>query len=269
MKKVITLVLVLLGCMIFLSSCNQSGGGVDQGKIAAYLKAIGPDFQQSKEDLKVFSEDFSEDISDFSSALDEVKTSKDDFTARMEKVKKQDVPGSPKEIVDFHNSLVEYYSDSISIMDEYEQILTYCIDLYKSIEPLENTMSNFGGSDMFTAVKSLKVSIDQSTAAAEKCSPPSYMADSHANYVNALKGFSSATVDFYNALQLSDPLRINATTYRFELLSNKIGHIGDEMDKEIEVEETKMTELGDKLEKNQDDLYKQLLIWQSQYKIGS
>lgn len=266
---VVPVILALLGCMALLSSCSGQPSGADKAKIAGYLEAVGPDFEQSKTDLEVFDQDIGDDVDSLVQALDLVEKSKADFMSRMESVKKQEVPGSPKEIADFHNALLQYYDDSIKIMDAYDQILGYSVDLYKSIDPLMSLMSNGGGDDVISTVESLKTSIEDSIAIAEECSPPAYMADSHTNYVNALKSFSGATDDFLYALQLTDPLRVNATTYRFELLSNKIGHIGDEMSKEIDAEQTQMTALGDTLEKNQDDLYNQLLIWQDQYKVGS
>jgi hypothetical protein len=126
------LILLMLGFMLLFSSC--SGGS--KVKVTDYLKAVGPNFTQSKDDLSVFGKDIGDDVQSLTNALAEVRKSKNDFTARMENTKKQPVPSSPKGIEDFHKSLIQYYTDAAKIMDEYDQILTYSIDLYKSIEPM-------------------------------------------------------------------------------------------------------------------------------------
>jgi hypothetical protein len=179
-----------------------------------------------------------------------------------------------KGIEDFHNALIQYYNDSIRLFDEYEEVLNYSQDILSSITPLEelinaNVDNASSIEEVISTVGSMKDSIDESIALAEKCTLPQYMSDSHNNFLDVLKKYGSSTDDFIYALQLEDPLRVNAATYRYELLASKLQHIGDEMNKDIERQQKNMDELGVKLEGNQDELDKQLLIWQDQYKTAS
>lgn len=268
-KTVMPVLLVLLGCLVLLSSCSLAGGG-DEKKVTAYFKAVGPDFEKSKEDLNVFDQDFSENEDSIAEMLSLAAKGKRDFQTRMDNVKRQEVPGSPKELTGFHNSLIKYYSDCIKLMSGLEQMLKYSQDMLKSITPLEN-MGNMEVGDASSmeevgdAVMSLKDSITESITIAEKCTPPQYMTDSHANYVNTLKKYGSATDDFIYALQIADPLRVNATTYRYQLLSNKLIYVGQEMNKDIELQTQEIKTLGENLQKDQDELNKQLLIYQGKY----
>lgn len=272
-RRVISLMLLLMGCLMLFSACSLFGGA-DEKKIVAYLTSVGPDFEKSKESLKVFDENISEDLAGITRALDIVKKSKSDFQSRMDSAGKQAVPDKPKELAGFHNSLIQYYSYSVQLMGEYEQILNYSQVLIKSISPMEKAVNTDLGKapsmeEVKSMVKALKTSINESITIAKGFTPPQYMADSHGNYITILTNFGSATDDFIYALQLQDPLRINATTYRYELLANKLSDIGDKMSKDIENQQVEMKDLGNKLQKSQDDLYRQLLLWQGQYKIGS
>lgn len=271
--KAIPLMLVLLGCLTISSACSMFGGTDDQ-KVAVYLKAVGPDFEKSKEDLKVFDQQYTEDLEGVTKAVDLLKKSSGDFKARMDNAKKQEVPGTPKELKGFHDSLTLYYSDTIGLMGDLEKVMVYSQGLYKSLTPIEKVAGvDLGNApsieEVKAMVKTLKGSINESIAIVEKCTPPQYMADSHAGYVEVLKKYGNATDDFLYALQLSDPLRINATSYRYELLGGKLQKIGDEMSGDLKVQLDKMTEMGNNLEKTQDDLYKQLLIWEGQYKASN
>lgn len=272
-NKIVPFLLALLGYIVVLSSCSLFGGGKDEKKIAVYLNTVGPDFQKSRDDLKAFDQEFGDDIDSLAIVLNMVKESKNDFEGMMADAKNQEVPENPQDIKLFHDSLMQYYTDSVKLLNDYEQILVYAQDLYKSAKPLEQVMASSQNASSIYEVAdmlmSLKSSIDECIAIAENSSPPAYMADCHANYLNVLKRFSSATDDFIYALQLTDPLRINATTYRYELLSNKLIYIGDDMAREIEGQQKKMSEMGENLKKTQDALYKQLLIWQGQYKTAS
>lgn len=270
--KVIFLVFLLLSCSIIISACSV--GGPDKKKITAYLDAVSPDFEKSKEDLAVFDEKFSEDLAGVTKVLNQIKNSKADFQSGLDKAKKQQVPSEPKELAAFNNSLVQYYTDSIKFLGEYETLLEYAQGLLGSITPLEKvTTSDLGRAPSIEEIKSvaktMKSAIVESTMAAEKCKPPEYMADSHEKYMGVLKKYGSCTDDMIYALQIQDPLRLNSTNYRYGLLSNKLTKIGNEMNNDIENQQVVMNELGSKLKKSQDDLYKQLLLWQGQYKSGS
>lgn len=265
--------LLLLGCIMFFSSCSLFDGANNK-KIIDYLKSVGPDFEKSKESLKLFDDQFGSDLDGITKELDLVTKSKSDFQSRMENTKGQAVPDNPKELTDFHYSLIEYYTDAIKLMNDLELILRYSHQLLKSFEPIEKASNVSPGKapsveEIKTMMKTLKSSIDESLKTMEKCTPPQYMTDSHENFVAILKIYGSATDDFIYALQLTDPLRINANTYRYELLSNKLKYISDEMDKDIEKELASMNEAGKRLQKSQDELYRQLLLWQGEYKISN
>lgn len=270
--RVIPLVWLLI-CALLISACGPFGGS-DNKKIVEYLKAVGPDFERSKESLKLFDEEFKDDLDGITKALELVKKSKSDFHTKLESAKRQAVPDNPKELAAFHNSLIGYYGDSIQLMNDLEQILLYSQQLFKSIGPIEKAMNTDLGKapsmeEVKAMMKGLKTSINESVTIVKGTTPPQYMSDSHSNYLAILGKYANATDDFIFALQLTDPLRINATTYRYELLSNKLKLITDEMDADIGVQQKKMTDIGKKLQKSQDELYRKLLLWQGEYKIGS
>lgn len=272
-RKIAPLMILLICCLMVFSACSLFKG-VDNSKITAYLNSVGTDFERSKESLKVFDGDFNSDANGAAESLGLAKKSKSDLQAMMENAKKLGVPDNPKELRDFHDMLIEYYNDSIQLTGGYEQILNYSMELYKSIYPIEKAASTDIGnspsmSDVMGMMNTIKSSMNQSITIAKSCTPPQYLVSSHANYTDILTKYSSATDDFIYALQLEDPLRINATSYRYELLANKLKYIGDDMSKDIDNQTVKMKELGGKLEKSQDDLYKKLLLWKSEYKIGS
>lgn len=272
-KKAMRLILTLAVCMTLFSSCSLLGKGssaTDKKQIAAYLNGVGPDFEKSKDDLRVFGQEFTEDPDGIKEALDLINKSKKDFQARLESLKTYEVPEKPDELKAFHNSLQEYYEDAIKLLEEYGQVLNYSSQLFECIEPIEAAVSTDLGAapsleEVKIVVKDLKSSITESIAIAEKCTPPHYLSDSHTNFVTILGKFSIATDDFVYALQIADPLRMYATSYRYELLSNKLLRLSDEMNVEIDSQQASVNELGRKLEKAQDDLYKQLLLWQGQY----
>lgn len=270
-KKVILLITVFVGCILLLSSCGTPGAQ-DDSKAAAYLKAVGSDFEQSKNDLDVFDQDIGSE-EDAAKLVSEIESSRSDFQKRLDNVKRQEVPAGIQGIVDFNSSLVEYYTDSIKMMNEMKEILNYSVEIYNSIAPLEDIMNmDMGDSssldEVLYAVDNMKSSVGESIDIAQKCSPPQYMVDCHANFIDALKSFNDATDDFVYALQLTDPLRINAAAYRYQLIANKLTYIGEDMNNEIEIEQNKMDELGQKLEENQQNLYEQLQNWRSQYKVA-
>lgn len=271
--KVLASILLLTVCLVLVSSCSFFGG-LNEKKVVAYLTAVGPDFEKSKEDLEVFGEEYGEDLGGVAKLLEAFKKSKADFQTRMENVKKQEVPPKPEELAAFHNSLTVYYSDTIKLMGEYEQVISYSRELMESTIPIEKAMNEDLGKapsmeEIKTMAKSIKTSIDESISSVEKSTPPYYLSDSHAGYLNTLKRFSGATDDYIYALQLSDPLRIYAANYRYVLIANKLKALSDEMNKELEKQQEKMDENGEQLQKVQDSLYKQLLLWQGQYKIGN
>jgi hypothetical protein len=82
-KRAIPFLLVLIGCLMIFSSCSPSNVS-NEDKMAAYLNVVGPDFQQSKDELSVFDQQVGQDNADVAEVLTLVNQGKSDFQARLE-----------------------------------------------------------------------------------------------------------------------------------------------------------------------------------------
>jgi len=267
-KKIFLVIVACLCIILLLPACDSSSKPV-----VNYLTAVGPDFENSKKDLEIFGQEYGDDLEGTSKALEDIRRAKAEFQTRMEKVKSQEVPSQPAELKNFHNQLIRYYEDTLAILNEYEMIFAYNEELMKSVNPMVEKAESmdFGGAPSIEEIKSemkeLKETIDQAITAMEKCTPPDYLKYFHYDFVVIMKSLSGAVDDYIFALQLTDPLRMNANEYRVVQLSNRMYHLSDESYEDIKERTEKLEEAGEKAVGIQEELYRQLLRWQGEYKV--
>ncbi len=241
--------------------------------IVAYLKNIGPDFEESIASFKMFDNEYAADNSDqLDELVDTIRHSKETFEKNLNNVNSQIVPTSADKLKAFHASLTGYYNDGIKLLEQYEEIAVYSSEIIKITESVEKAASEDIGSlpsleEVKTLIKGMKSSIDESIVAIQQINPPDYLAYSHNDFLEVMEQFSIASENLIFALQLVDPLRLNASQYRFDVLANKMIRIGDDMDRDLESRMAKIDDMGKEFLQVQEKLYKQLLIWQGEYRL--
>ena len=275
-RKTILIVGILVFTLLITACTNNKGASSSSNRIEevkAYLKNIGPDFENSKNNFKVFDDEYAAENSE---QLDElvstIRQDKEEFEKSLNHANAQNVPTSPDKLKAFHTSLVQYYNDGVKLLNQYEEIAVYSSQIIKITESVEKAASEDIGAlpsleEVKTLIKGMKASIDESIVAIQESNPPDYLVYSHNDFLEVMKQFSIASDNLIFALQLMDPLRMNASQYRFDVLANKMIRIGDDIGQDLDNRMVKIDELGKQFLEDQEKIYKQLLLWQGEYKL--
>lgn len=279
MSRKTLLIIGLLILALLIAACTNGGAKDTKNKpndneeTVAYLKSVGPDFETRKSSFDLFDTEYeTEDTAQIEELVNAIRQNKSEFEKSLSNANTLSVPSSSNKLKAFHDSLIGYYNDGIKLLGQYEEIAVYSSEILHITESVEEAASEDVGAlpsfeEVKTLIKGMKTSIDNSIVAIQESNPPDYLVYSHNDFLDVMKQFSIASDNLIFALQLMDPLRMNASQYRFDVLANKMVRIGNDMGQDMDNRMARINELGKQFKKDQESIYKQLLIWQGEYRL--
>ena len=106
----------------------------------------------------------------------------------------------------------EYLTMLRNMTADLAELVRYSIDMYYAIEPMG--MMDGDADDFTDLANQIWTGCDATKTLMEKIKPPSYLAITHNDMIMRITEFRDFGLDFYNACQMDDPLRMYSCIYR-------------------------------------------------------
>lgn len=139
------------------------------------------------------------------------------------------------------------------LLAEYEQILNYSAALMQMGTNLES-LEFYDENDLDATYQTISTAIQESVATLESIAVPTFLTYMNVNLTDALKQMDEAVLYTLQAAYLNDPLRLNAATYRMDILMRHFDGIIANVDQDMTDRQNKLTEEIVKISQTKDGL---------------
>lgn len=184
----------------------------------------------AKEDLNILSDILVEDeLLDEAELTEElciqIEGFKETISERLLQIKKRDVPKHP-EFEIFQTNHIALFELSLEIFKEYNEITEYGNDLLDLISTLETTNTN----DVTELYNQMNQMYTEAISQLEEIRAPSFLSNMHNNMIEVFKQTNDAVLYTLVALDLSDPVRLDAGAYMMDIAVRDMDKIVDKID---------------------------------------
>lgn len=139
------------------------------------------------------------------------------------------------------------------LLAEYEQILSYTAALMQMGTDLE-TLDYYDENDLDATYNTISAALQASVDRLENADVPTFLTYMNTNLTDALKQMDDAVLYMLQAAYISDPLRLNAASYRMDILMRHFDSIVANVDQDISDRQSKLVSEVEKISQTKDGL---------------
>lgn len=139
------------------------------------------------------------------------------------------------------------------LLAEYEQILSYSAALMQMGTNLE-TLDYYDENDLDATYNTISAALQASVDKLENADVPTFLTYMNKNLTDALKQMDDAVLYMLQAAYISDPLRMNAASYRMDILMRHFDSIVANVDQDISDRQSKLISEVEKISQTKDGL---------------
>lgn len=129
----------------------------------------------------------------------------------------------------------EYLGMLRDMAGDIAELEQYALDFYKALLPM---MEQDDVDDFKDFAEQLFYAIDDAQALLAQITPPTYIANSHADVVKRLDEFQDFSEDFWLAAALEDPLRTYSCMYRMNRITIMFDRCDENLQKDLDLQTT-------------------------------
>ena len=221
-------------------------------KIQKIVKEIDGYTDKLKENLKSLEEDnFGENTADL---LSDMMKKSEIINKYCDEAKKMQMESDEKAIIDTYSVFVKYLGE---LSELYENVLAVD-DFFVEVAKIDNERDDLWNSysDEIDKVKNIYLKWEDFMDEYHNVECPDFMQDTYDLYVESFEQTQALYYEWYCALELQDPLRINAVSNTIDFTNEKIDRYTDELLNDVK----KQYDQSEKLINDRIDVYEQELM---------
>lgn len=153
----------------------------------------------------------------------------------------------------YHDAQRSLFAMMDDLLAEYEQILSYTAALIQMGTNLE-TLDYYDENDLDATYSTISASLQDSVDRLEQADVPTFLTYMNRNLTDALKQMDEAVLYMLQAAYISDPLRLNAASYRMDILMRRFDSIVANVDQDISDRQSKLINEVEKISQTKDGL---------------
>ena len=153
----------------------------------------------------------------------------------------------------YHDAQSALFDMTDDLLAEYEQILSYSAALMQMGANLE-TLDYYDESDLDATYQTISAAIQASVDMLGSADVPTFLTYMNDNLTDALKQMDDAVLYMLQAAYISDPLRLNAATYRMDILMRHFDSIIANVDQDMTDRQNKLADEVEKISQTKDGL---------------
>lgn len=151
---------------------------------------------------------------------------------------------------DAHNVLLDMTDD---LLAEYEQILSYTAALMQMGTSLE-ALDTYDANDLQATYDTINAALLAAVEQLNNADVPTFLTYMNDNLIDALGEMDEAVLYMLQAASISDPLRINAASYRMDILMRRFDSIVANVDQDITDRQDKLIREVERIAETKDGL---------------